>query len=357
MRAGREAGPFLVGARCGPRAECDATLARRWVILLAKDLKVAAGVVRPRDACGGQDVLSQLRQRAARRHEVLHAMRVRLERSVVAGWRCCGRLGRRGSGGPRAADQRGGCCGRCLSAEDDAQRRQAEGLGSQVAGRDGDRACRGGGRLGVPMRLRRPRQAGQTAAQKVVKKPTAKGKSGKSAGDAKANASDTSDSGGAAGKSNQTNGTSNTTNGSRLGRWVRDDERLGLRGGGGALQVHAAFLLARQGGRREGSLTASSYMPRIRERLRVLQGRAGRAVLHGWHGADVAGDVGYAMMYSQAIGDHHVEVWAPNWPWLVADANANGSLDSFGGLHAGVEDVDRPFHWREDWLRPGPATW
>lgn len=181
---------------------------------------------------------------------------------------------------------------------------------------------------------------GQTAAQKVVKKPKAKGKSGKSAGDAKANASDTSDSGGAAGKSNQTNGTSTTTNGS-------NDS-----GGGSATTSDSAYVVEAEHFR----CTLPSYWRDKVDVVKVADGlviyakgyenasasyKGELAELYYMDGTepDVAGDVGYAMMYSQAIGDHHVEVWAPNWPWLVADANANGSLDSFGVSTQGLRTL------------------
>ncbi|MGN0075603.1 MAG: zinc-ribbon domain-containing protein [Parafannyhessea sp.] len=173
---------------------------------------------------------------------------------------------------------------------------------------------------------------GQTSAQKVVKKPTdTKGKSGASSKDSgKSDASGSGD-GGSSATTSKDNGTSTNNNGTSSSN------------GGSATTNDSAYVVEAEHFR----CTLPSYW---RDKVDVVKSDDGLIVfakgyentsawykeelaeLHYMDGTepDVAGDIGYAMMYSQAIGDHHVEVWVPNWPWLVADANANGSLDSYG---------------------------
>lgn len=171
---------------------------------------------------------------------------------------------------------------------------------------------------------------GQTATQKVVKKPTAKGKSdtsGKSSTGKDASGSN----GGSSATTSKDNGNSANCNGTSSSN------------GGSATTSDSAYVVEAEHFR----CTLPSYW---RDKVDVAKSDDGLVIYaKGYENAsasykgelaelyymdgtelDVAGDVGYAMMYSQAIGDHHVEVWAPNWPWLVADANASNSLDSFG---------------------------
>ena len=53
---------------------------------------------------------------------------------------------------------------------------------------------------------------------------------------------------------------------------------------------------------------------------------------------DVAGDIGNFLAYSQTLGSRHVEVWATNWPWLVASGNAGDTgVSSTSELRALVD--------------------
>ncbi|SDB98506.1 zinc ribbon domain-containing protein [Parafannyhessea umbonata] len=53
---------------------------------------------------------------------------------------------------------------------------------------------------------------------------------------------------------------------------------------------------------------------------------------------DVAGDIGNFLVYSQTLGSQHVEVWATNWPWLVASGNTGYTgVSSTGELRALVD--------------------
>lgn len=53
---------------------------------------------------------------------------------------------------------------------------------------------------------------------------------------------------------------------------------------------------------------------------------------------DVAGDIGNFLVFSQTLGGQHVEVWATNWPWLVASGNAGDTgVSSTSELRALVD--------------------
>lgn len=58
--------------------------------------------------------------------------------------------------------------------------------------------------------------------------------------------------------------------------------------------------------------------------------------------AENAGDIGNSLVYSQTLGDSHVEVWATNWPWIITSGSGGvkgpkgrGQLSEFVDLSSG----------------------